>query len=214
MPHKAQAEAVTGGTNPSTAFAALPPCRAVSEQVWVENSLSFDPVLSCSALPGSLMHTSTNTNTSCAVFTGVPSCPQDQPLTALFSPRADRAASCLIYTVLLTCCSRHRIICALRSFSGLLGAVASTHFANSCLPFVHNSELRGDPRAHFTGMEWRSSECFPRLLVACLEVAKPRFSKARCVYSEVSTFKAQPCFAPESTHLYKPHPLFCCAWAP
>lgn len=56
-------------------------------------------------------------------------------------PRADRAASCSICIVLFTCCSRHRIICVLRRFSGFLGAVASTDFANSCLPSVHVSEL-------------------------------------------------------------------------
>lgn len=80
--------------------------------------------------------------------TGAFSC-TDQPLSGLFSPRADRAASCLIYTVLLTCCCRHRIICVLRSFPGLLGAVASTDFANSCLPSVHISELQEGTKGPF-----------------------------------------------------------------
>lgn len=55
------------------------------------------------------------------------------------------------------CCSRLRIICVLRSFSGLPGAVASTHFANSCLPSVHISELRGGTKGPFYRGETLSS---------------------------------------------------------
>lgn len=139
------------------AFAASPPGRAVSEQDWVENNLSFDlfyPVLLSLAA----------------------SCTQTQRVLCLQeSPRVPRAASpaqepgahrqishslvCFLPVLteqppaLFTLCCSHAaadtIICVLRSFSGLLGAVASTDFANSHLPSVHISELRGGTKGPF-----------------------------------------------------------------
>lgn len=41
---------------------------------------------------------------------------------------------------------------------------------------------------------------------------KAQILQSTLCFSEVSKFKAQPLFAPESIHSCKPDPLLCCAW--